>query len=233
MRRLRIAFRVCLFLLFGLFLTYVLPQHDIVQINDTDTRRTDFGTWNQYFYAQADSGSATLANRDVLYIFSDKRKTFLFGLIKRDAVGPSVYRNEDTGWLWPPYFKFDSSNLQAQASSQARRGDNGEGGNWSIVTHYGWRIPFLSIFPNAVAIEPAEGPDQRIIPWFNIGFFIFLAFAFGMVRAMWRQFRERSVDPLLDSAGDQYDEISAGVSERRSRMGRWLDTWRKKDNRKH
>ena len=29
---------------------------------------------------------------------------------------PFVYRNEDTGWIWPPYFKYDSSNLQAKAT---------------------------------------------------------------------------------------------------------------------
>ena len=28
-----------------------------------------------------------------------------------------VYRNEATGWVWPPYFKYDSSNLQAEATN--------------------------------------------------------------------------------------------------------------------
>jgi len=222
MRRLRVVFRICLFLVLGLFFSYVLPQHDLVQINDTDTRRTDFGTVNRLFYAQADSGAATLENRDVLYILSDKKKTFLFGLIARDAIGPSVYRNEDTGWLWPPYFKFDSSNLQAQAASQARRGENGAGGAWSVVTHYGWRVPFLSIFPNAVAIEPASGRDQRIVPWFNIVFFVCLLLGFFVVRAMWMQLRERSIDPLLDSAGARMDEVQADVAKRKGRLRRWL-----------
>lgn len=230
MRRFRIAFRLCLFLLCGLFFSYVLPQHDIAQITETDTRRTDFGSLNQWFYAQADSGAATLENRDVLYIFADKKKTFLLGLIPRDAVGVSVYRNEDTGWIWPPYFKFDSSNLQAEAASQARRGADAEGGNWAVITHYGWRIPVLSIFPNAIAIEPATGPDQRTIPWFNIFFFACLIIGFLFVRAMWMQLRERTVDPLLDSAEDRMDEVHAGVAERRGRLNRWLNTWRSKDN---
>lgn len=229
MRRIRIALRVLVFTFFGLLFSYVLPQHDVVQITATDTRRTDFGTINHWFYAQPDSGAATLDNRDVLYIFSDKKKTFLFGLIPRDAIGPSVYRNEDTGWIWPPYFKFDSSNLQAQAASAARRTDDSDGGNWSIVTHYGWRIPFLSIFPNAVAIEPATGPDQRIIPWFNIVFFILLIIGYFFVRAMWMQLRERSIDPLVDSAEHRLDEVQAGVAARRGRLRRWLNTWRSKD----
>jgi hypothetical protein len=48
---------------------------------------------------------------------------------------------------------------------------------------------------------------------------------------MWLQFRERAVDPMLDSAGDRYDEASAGLAERRGRLSRWLDTWRAKDKR--
>ncbi len=230
MRRFRIAFRVILFLLVGSFFHYVLPQNDIVQITQTDTRRTDFGGFNRWFYAQADAGSAEMANRDVLYIYADRKKTFLFGLVKRDAMGVMVYRNEDTGWIWPPYFKFDSSNLQAEAASLARRNENDEGGNWAKVTHYGWRIPFLSIFPNAVNVEPIEGPDVRIIPWFNIFFFVFLIVAFFFVRAMWMQLRERSLDPLVDSAEHRIDEVQAGVAEKRGRLRKWLNTWRSKDD---
>jgi hypothetical protein len=67
-----------------------------------------------------------------------------------------------------------------------------------------------------------------IIPWFNIFFFVFLIAAIIFIRAMWRQFRERSVDPLLDAAGDQIDEAQAGIAERKGRASRWLGTWRKK-----
>jgi len=97
-----------------------------------------------------------------------------------------------------------------------------------VITHYGWRIPLFSIFPNAVAIEPVAGPDVRIIPWFNIFFFGFLMVAIVMVRAMWRQFRERTVDPALDAAGDRFDEVQAEVAERKSGIKRWLGTWRGK-----
>ncbi|MEL6641754.1 MAG: DUF1523 family protein [Pseudomonadota bacterium] len=225
MRRLRIIFRICLFLIVGLSLHYVLPQKDIVQVTQTETRRTDFGGFNRWFYAQADAGTVELANRDVLYIYGDKKKAALFGLIPRDAMGVIVYRNEDTGWIWPPYFKFDSSNLQAEAASLAREGDQ-----WAIVTHYGWRIPFLSIFPNAVNIEATTTPDTRPTPWFNIIFFVCLIGAFFVVRAMWMQLRERSIDPLVDSAQDRIDEAQAGVAEQRGRARKWLNTWRSKDN---
>ncbi|MEO0850335.1 MAG: DUF1523 family protein [Pseudomonadota bacterium] len=225
MRRLRIIFRICLFVLLGLSLHYVLPQKDIVQVTQTETRRTDFGGLNRWFFAQADAGTAELANRDVLYIYGDKKRSALFGLIPREGERVIVYRNEDTGWIWPPYFKFDSSNLQAEAASLGRDGEQ-----WAIVTHYGWRVPFLSIFPNAVNIEPTETPDARPFPWFNLFFFACLLIGFFFVRAMWMQLRERSLDPLVDSAQDRIDEAQAGVAERRGRFRNWLNTWRSKDN---
>jgi len=231
MRRIRITLRLVAVLCVGLMLHYVLPQHDVVQITQTDTRRTDFGGFNRWFYAQADSGNVEMENRDILYIFTDRKKTFLLGFVPRDAMSVMVYRNEDTGWIWPPYFKFDSSNLQAEAASQSRKTEESDGGNWAVITHYGWRIPFLSIFPNAVNIEPVDGPDVRIIPWFNIFFFGFLIVAIVMVRAMWRQFRERTVDPALDAAGDRMDEVSAGMAERRTGLRRWLDTFKPKNKR--
>ncbi len=213
-------------LFLGLLLHYVLPQHDIVRITSTEVIRTDFSSFNRIFYAQADSGANELATRDLRLINTSKKKTFLLGFIQRDAEGVMVYRNEDTGWIWPPYFKFDSSDLQAEASNAARTD------GWSVITHYGWRIRWASIYPNAIGIRPIEGPDVRVIPWFNIFFFVFLIFAIGMVRAMWFQFRERALDPALDSAGDKMDQVSAGVAERRSWVRRWLNSWRKKENRR-
>ena len=224
MRRIRIVIRLTLFLVLGLMFHYVLPQHDIVRITSTEIIRTDFSAFNRMFYAQADSGSVEQPTRDLRLINTEKKKTFLLGFMPRDTTGVMVYRNEDTGWIWPPYFKFDSSDLQAEAATAAR------GDGWYSVTHYGWRVRWASIFPNAIAVKPVDGPDASVTPWFNIGFFAFLLFGFFFVRAMWMQLRERSVDPLLDSAGHRLDEVQAGVAKRQGRLKRWLNTWRSKDN---
>ncbi len=94
------------------------------------------------------------------------------------------------------------------------------------MTHYGWRNEYFSAFPNAVAIRPVDGPDVTIIPWFNIFFFVALMAAILFIRAMWLQFRERSVDPLLDAAGHQFDE-SAGRGVRAKGQDQPLvGTWR-------
>ena len=113
-----------------------------------------------------------------------------------------VFRNEDTGF-WPPYLKFDSSNLQAEASNSK---STAEAPKWVSITHYGWRIGFESIFPNAVRITPVAGPDVTIIPWVNILLLTLMAFVIFMARRMWLQFYERMVDPAVASveeAGDR------------------------------
>ena len=91
-------------IVFG-FAHYTLPQHDVVRITGTEVIRQDFSGWNRIFYAQPDSGNAVGINRDLRLIYA----AYPDG-------GVMVYRNEDTSWGWPPYFKFDTSNLQGETA---------------------------------------------------------------------------------------------------------------------
>ena len=216
MARVKFVLRLLVLSVFALFLHYVLPQHDIVKVTSTEVIRTDFNAFNRMFFASADSGAAAPDTRDLRLINTQKQNTFLLGFIPRDSSRVMVYRNEDTGWIWPPYFKFNSADLQAVAANLAR------GDQWVVVTHYGWRNRWLSIYPNAVRLRVVDSPDVRIIPWFNIAFFVFLLITMLVIRAMWRQFWERAVDPVLDAAGHQMDEAQAGLAERRSRLARWF-----------
>jgi len=142
-----------------------------------------------------------------------------------------VYRNEDTGWIYPPYFKFDSANLDTEAQDLVSTPENPK---WVVITHYGWRIKFLTIFPNAVSIreivvpEGQNAEDYRPFPWVNLIIFVLMIVGLLFVRAMWLQFRERTLDPLADSAGDRLDHVNADLAERRGRIRRWLDTWKSK-----
>lgn len=225
MRRVKITFRILVFVIVGSLLHYALPQHDVVRVVNTYQERQDLNDWTRIFWASPDDQSATLVNRDVQFIQTVKKRTWILGFFQRDATEVMVYRNEDTGWGWPFYFKFDTANLQTEADDLV---STSEAPKWAVVTHYGWRNEYISAFPNAVAIRPIDGPDVQIIPWFNIFFFVFLMAAITFIRAMWQQFRERSVDPLLDAAGEQYDEVQAEVAERKGRVSRWLGTWRRK-----
>ena len=215
-------------LLLGLLLHYVLPQHDVVRVVNTYQERQDLGDWTRIFWADPDAQSTQLVNRDVQFIQTIKKRTWLLGFVPREGTEVMVYRNEDTGWGWPFYFKFDTANLQTEADDLRSTEANPQ---WAVVTHYGWRNPYISAFPNAVGIRPVPGPDVTIIPWFNIGFFLVLILLMVMVRRMWAQFRERTVDPALDAAGDRLDHVQAGVAEKRSGLRRWLSTWRPKDKR--
>lgn len=195
----------------GLFLDYTLPQHDVVRVTGTYNRVTTLGSFNRFFYASPDAGTKESASsRDIRFI---------------EAVRPNgkvvVYRNEDTGWVWPPFFKYDSSNLQAEASALKSTADAPK---WAVVTKYGWRIPFLSIYPNAIRIKPVAGPDVSIFPWLNIVILLVLAAILFFFWRMWRQFRERTLDPLIAGVEESWDRTEARAQNRAADVRSW---WRR------
>ncbi|SFT57040.1 DUF1523 family protein [Sedimentitalea nanhaiensis] len=208
---------VFIFLFWGLLaavLNYTLPQQDVGRITDTYEKRIDPGE-NSWFWATHDVGSNAMAeNRDVFFIQTRLNNGKVM-----------VYRNEDTGWSWPPYFKVNSSNLQAEAVDLKSTSDNPK---WVVIRHYGWRNEFISIFPNAVSIRQIEDPDMRLVPWFNIVFLTILAAIFWAIWVRWRRFRQARVDPVLQDWGDSMDAAGEAMSERRGRFRRWLESWRQK-----
>jgi len=175
-------------LLVASFLHYTLPQTDILRITDTYEKRIDFGE-NSIFWSNQGTGEAEdTPNRDVFFIQT----------VRSDG-DVMVYRNEDTGWGWPPYFKFDTANLQAEAADTRSTSENAK---WVALRHYGWRNEFLSIYPNAVGVWPVAGPDVRIIPWFNIVLLTFLFAVFWAIRVRWKRFRRNRIDPTIDEWTD-------------------------------
>jgi len=197
-----------IWVLVAAFFHYTLPQTDIVRVTDTYEKRVDPGE-NSIFWAQADVGSdGTLSNRDVFFIQTRRAKGDVM-----------VYRNEDTGWGWPPYFKFDTSNLQAEAVD-AKSTESAP--RWYAIKHYGWRNEFMTVFPNAISIRPVDGPNaSKGIPFLNI---IILTLFFAIVYAIWvrwRRFRQARIDPTLERMEDDF-------AQRREGMSRWIGSWRKK-----
>lgn len=222
MNKLKWSLRLTVLLIVGLFLHYTLPQHDIVRITNTYNRLTTVGSENSWAYASPDSGTAESGTtRDIRFI---------------EAAYPDgsviVYRNEDTGWVWPPYFKYDSSNLQAQAGNLKSLAS---APTWVSVTHYGWRIAFLSIYPNAIGVKEVAGPDVRIIPYVPIIVLLLLAFGYVMLRRMWAQFLERTVEPAMAEVEETWDgvEARADLASTKAkgvlgRIGVWFGSWRAK-----
>jgi uncharacterized protein DUF1523 len=184
---------------------YTLPQRDIVRIIDAYEKRQDFGS-NSIFWANPDAGTSKQPTRDVRFI---------------DTVMPDgsvmVYRNEDTGFSWPFYFKFDSADLNAQAKELI---STKEKPVWVAVRHYGWRFVYWTIFPNATSLKVVDGPDTRLIPWFNIIFFIVMGLCgLGIFRLLQR-FKRRRIDPVLEDIEDVWDDASTST---RGFVGRMWD----------
>lgn len=194
--------------LIAAFLHYTLPQKDIVYVTGVEIKREDLGE-NSLFWASADTGSdPTATSRDVRFIDTVQTNGKVM-----------VYRNEDTGWNWPPYFKLDSSNLQAELRSYVSTRDKPQ---WVIIRHYGWRNEFLSIYPNAVSVWPVDGPDApKGLPWLNIAILSPLAALAWALWVRWRRFRAARIDPMLDVIEDHVLDAGAAMSERRSRLKRW------------
>lgn len=189
-------------------LHYTLPHHDVVRITDTYEKRIDPGE-NSMFWSAHDVGAdTTQASRDVFFIQTRKANGKVM-----------VYRNQDTGWAWPPYFKINSSNLQAEAADLKSTSDNP---TWVVMRHYGWRNEFLSIFPNAVKAKVVEGPDHRVINWFNIVFMTLFAALCWAVHVRWRRFRMRRIDPMLEDVEDSLHATGDAIHDRSNRIRRWF-----------
>jgi hypothetical protein len=202
MTYLKWAIRILLSLIVGGFLHYNLPDRDIVRIVNTEVRRVDFGT-NSVFWQNSGAGDAVSAvNRDVFFIET----------IRPDG-SPLVFRNEDTGWGWPPYFKFDTADLQTQARNLV---STESAPTWVAVRHYGWRNQLFSIFPNATSLKPVAGPDTRLIPWFNIVFITVLLLISLTLWRLWRNFRTARIDPVLE-------DIDEGVDAAQHRAGSFFN----------
>ena len=134
---------------------YIVPQTDIVRAVGVETKRVDL------------NGSTVtetgLPTRDVYFVQTEQI----------NDQSPMVYRNEDNIL----YIKWNSADVQARAQSLAADKDI------VAVRHYGWRIPFLSFFPNALGIKPAD-EGQSGTPYL---FYIVLALVWGGIFWIYRK----------------------------------------------
>jgi len=165
MKKVRVALMVLgvlLLLVCGGFLAYVLPRHQVVHINGHEVKRID-----QQGHVVDALHTVSGTTRDVFFIYTT------------DAAQQEVhvFRNEDTGFGFPWYLKFDSAEVQGRSQLLSRSDTQ-----LALVTYYGWRIPMLSMFPNAVNVEAWEATTTPF-PVFNTVFFALLLLV--MLLAWW------------------------------------------------
>ena len=161
-------------------LCYTLPHTKVVQITGTDVKRMVTGaSEHPSAEVKAKQQAKPAGIRDVRFINTITRKGKVL-----------VFRNEDTGWGWPPYFKFDSADLAAEAQEYATANPK----PWVLVKYYGWRIKVFAMFPNAISLKKVPR-DYNHFPLFNIVFlcllFGLLIFLYVKLRRLWRRIRER------------------------------------------
>lgn len=130
---------------------YVFPHYDVTRVTGVEVKRVD------------KDGPITKSNpadgptRDVYYINT-----------QNDDGKIMVYRNEDTRWGFPFYFKFGSANLQAEA--QALGNDN----KLVQIKYYGWRITMMDEYRNATSIKEITADDMPSHPIVSWIFYAFL-----------------------------------------------------------
>lgn len=127
--------------------------------------------------------------------------------------GVRVFRNEDA----LIYLKFDSADLQARAAALSR----GEPPKTVAIRHYGWRIPLLSVFPNALSVREV-GPDHRPSPLTTAGLAL-LVLLFAVPGALlWRRGRSRHGEtPTMTAPHGEGDDHAAPGQDAPSD---WLST---------
>lgn len=136
---------------------HYLPSTVVAQVTGIDVKRMD----------KRKTGEDGVADtRDVRFIIAKEI----------DGGEDLVFRNEDTGWGWPPYFKFDSGDVAAQAVNIKETASDSA----VLIRYYGWRMPVFDMYPNAVSIRVVDS-DYTHVPVFNIVFLILLASAVGFV----------------------------------------------------
>lgn len=144
-------------------LDYYLPEHAITTITGVEVKLADKdGPISQ-------QNPADQPVRDMYLIYTQHAI---------DDV--RVYRNEDTGWGWPPYLKFDSSDVQATARAleNARQP--------AYISSYGWRINMFSLYPNITAIRLAHEGEGT---WSAVRWLVFGLWGITLLllaRLLWR-----------------------------------------------
>jgi hypothetical protein len=163
LKRIGIGGGIILLLAYALFCAYSLPRFTKVHVTGTEVTRKD------------------VQNPDGRIRTSDVRYVMVEGLDGEAR----MFRNEDTGWGWPPYFKFNSGDLAAEANNYSTNDRDAI----VLVKYYGFRVRILSAFPNILSMKTVSA-DYEPIPWLKIFVGLVHLVLFGVVLVLIRSRRE-------------------------------------------
>ncbi|GAA7412081.1 DUF1523 family protein [Helicobacter pylori] len=146
-----------IFLALMLLVSYCMPHYSAAVISGVEVKRM-----NENENTPNNKEVKTLA-RDVYFVQTYDPK---------DKKSVTVYRNEDTRFSFPFYFKFNSADISALAQSLVNQQVE--------VQYYGWRINLFNMFPNVIFLKPLKENAEMSKPVFSwilyalllVGFFI-------------------------------------------------------------
>lgn len=145
-----------LHLVLGGAVNYAFPSYEETVVTGMEVRRMD----KDGVISKANPADGEV--RDVYFLFTENPETKQI----------MVYRNEDTGWGLPLYFKFGSADIQAKAQAYANDKLRVQ------IKYYGWRINWLNEFRNIVSITPLAEGETKSRPIVSYILYALLAFTF-------------------------------------------------------
>lgn len=157
MRNVVLFILTAILLVLMLLVSYCMPHYSVAVISGVEVKRM-----NENENTPNNKEVKTLA-RDVYFVQTYDPK---------DQKSVTVYRNEDTRFSFPFYFKFNSADISALAQSLVNQQVE--------VQYYGWRINLFNMFPNVIFLKPLKENDEMSKPVFSwilyalllVGFFI-------------------------------------------------------------
>lgn len=163
LKRLGLGGGLVLGVAYVVFCAYGLPSFVKVHVTGTEVTRQD-----------VEDPQGRLRSRDIRYVMAE------------DLDGnPRMFRNQDTGWGWPPHFKFNTGDIAAQANNFATSDREAV----VLIKYYGFRIRLISAFPNIISMREVP-PDYQPIPWYAIIFVLGHLILLGVGWAVIRDFKE-------------------------------------------
>ncbi|MCQ2890290.1 DUF1523 family protein [Helicobacter pylori] len=156
-----------IFLVLMLLVSYCMPHYSAAVISGVEVKRM-----NENENTPNNKEVKTLA-RDVYFVQTYDPK---------DQKSVTVYRNEDTRFGFPFYFKFNSADISALAQSLVNQQVE--------VQYYGWRINLFNMFPNVIFLKPLKEGAEMSKPVFSwilyalllAGFFISTRFVCALFK---------------------------------------------------
>ncbi|MDU9776166.1 DUF1523 family protein [Helicobacter pylori] len=133
-----------IFLALMLLVSYCMPHYSAAVISGVEVKRM-----NENENTPNNKEVKTLA-RDVYFV-----QTY----DPNDKKSVTVYRNEDTRFGFPFYFKFNSADISALAQSLVNQQVE--------VQYYGWRINLFNMFPNVIFLKPLKEGAEMSKPVFS------------------------------------------------------------------